>query len=219
MQTVKDQESRGLCCMEWQEWLVGVALPSVQEFADREFVSKPGHWFNANDYNAMCNATSHSYDSPKKKFLLSHDFDSRHSYKLHTVFQGKKCAVDRRTLPIGTRHAIPLHPQRSYVPLCPRVQDCIQSPIEMFFAPIKVQYLKVVGAKRREKLDTSPAVVYETGMQAFKDKGSVKAAYNCWEHARKSLIVWTTPTDKWVEIDGMSFKGTGGNWVHKELAG
>jgi hypothetical protein len=133
VQTIVGGDSRGLSCMEWQDLLVGVASPRAQDFANAEFVSKPGHWFDGASYAAMCSATCHDPSSSSKKFLLSHDFDSRHSHNRHRVEAGKKFVEDRRKLTAGTRHTIPLHPVLDYVPLCARVQDCIQSPIEMFF--------------------------------------------------------------------------------------
>jgi hypothetical protein len=95
---------------------------------------------------------------------------------------------------------MPLHPVLDYVSLCPRVQVCIQSPIEMLFSPFKAEFLRLVGARRRSQLDTSPEVVAETALQAFQDKGSAERAYTCWENARKCLTVRTPPSDRWVDI-------------------
>jgi hypothetical protein len=82
--------------MEWQNWLVGVALPSVQDFANAEFVSKSGHcsWFDGASYAAMCSTTCHDPSSSSKRSLLSHDFDSRHSCNRHRVEAGKKIETD-----------------------------------------------------------------------------------------------------------------------------
>lgn len=209
--------------MEWQDWVLVDALPSAHQFADREFVSRPGtdHWFNSveDSYHRMCLATGHDPTSPIKKFLVTHDHDSRHSFKNHTRVNGKKVEIDRRLLPAGTKLAIPLHPERDYIPHCARVPDCIQSPIEMVFAPIKACFKRLIAQRRRDMLDTSPQVVIETALQAFRDKRSADLVNKCWKHAAKSILVWITPRDRYVEIDGKQYQGVGANWVPRKLAG
>ena len=206
--------------MEWQDWFVGEALPAARNFADGEFVDKgPGHWFDQAKYIAMCQATGHEPYSPHRKFLLSHDSDPRHSFKAMVEVNGTQMRIDRRLLPPGGNMAIPVHKDLDYVPLCAKVPDCIQSPIEMFFAPVKEEFRKLLSECRLLNLDTGPEAVVETALQAFKNKGSAERVNNCWKHAAKSLLVWSTPSDKWVKIGDKWFKGTHGNWVPKELAG
>lgn len=205
--------------MEWQDLVWAAILPAAHEYADREFVHGANDWFDEDLYINMCQATGHDPASAHKKLLLSHDSDSRHSYNQHCVVHGRPVIQDRRELAPGTKQAIPLHRTRDYVPLCPRVPDCIQSPIEMVFAPIKREFRKVIGQRRRARLGTSPQVVIETALQAFKEKGSVENVNSCWKHASKSLLVWTTPCDQWVKIDNVWYMGVGGNWVPKSLAG
>jgi hypothetical protein len=205
--------------MEFQDLVMFAILPAAHTFADREFVRGANQWFNEASYIAMCQATGFDMSSPHRKFLLSHDGDSRHSYYHHSVVNGRRVQVDRRLLPQGSKLAIPLHPERDYVPLCVRVPDCIQSPIEMFFAPIKCEFKRLLAATRREGRDTSPKAVIEAALQAFREKGTAVNVKSCWMHAEKSLLVWTRPRDQWVEIDGVRYMGSGGNWVPKALAG
>jgi hypothetical protein len=209
--------------MEWQDWMMADALPAMHDFANREFVRRPGtdHWFNSveDSYHKLCMVTGHDPQSADKKFLVTHDHDSRHSFKHHTRINGKKVEIDRRLLPAGTKLAIPLQPVRDYIPTCPKVQDCIQSPIEMVFSQIKGYFKKLIAQRRLDLLDTSPQIVVETALQAFRDKGTADLVNSCWKHAAKSILVWCTPRDKFVAIDGKLWQGVGGNWVPRELAG
>lgn len=219
VQTVGGEQASGFTCMEWQDWFLAEALPAAQHFADTHFVRRANDWFDERSYEALCRATGYDTASGHKKFLISHDSDSRHSFKHHGVVRGKKVEVDRRLLPQGSYLAIPIHPTRDYVPLCRRVQDCIQSPVEMVFAHVKVEFRRLIAQLRREGHETSPQVVVETALAAFNAKVDKTRVYNCWSHAFKSLLVWTTPRDRWVTIEGVQYKGTGGNWVPQELAG
>lgn len=205
--------------MEWQDWILVEALPAAQRFADTQFVKGANDWFNETSYEALCQATAHNTSSPHKKFLLSHDFDTRHSFRHHSVVNGKKAETDRRLLPAGSKLAIPVHPTRDYVPICRRVQDCIQSPVEMVFAPVKVEFRKSIALLRRAQLDTSPRIVVETALEAFRAKADRERVFSCWSHAFKSLLVWSTPSGEWVTINGVQYQGTGGNLVPEELAG
>ena len=206
--------------MEWQDWLEGEALPAARDFAQREFVAKgPGHWFSEASYNAMCLATGHDPTSHIRKFLLSHDGDPRHSYKAAVYFNNVAVHMDRRALPPDHKLALRLHPKRDYVPLCCKLQDCVQSPIEMLFGPIKTEFKCLLAMLRGSQQDTSTQVVYESAMQAFRSKGSADRVNRCWRHAAKSILVWTTRCDDSVMIDGTVFQGTNGNLVPKDLAG
>lgn len=219
VQKVGGDQPHGFCAMEWQDWFLVEALPAARRFADTHFVKGANDWFSERSYEALCRATAHNVSSPHKKFLWSHDFDSSHSFKHHTVENGRHVERDRRLLPAGTKLAIPVDPARDYVPLCRRVQDCIQSPIEMIFSPVKTEFRKQISNLRRAHHDTSPAVVIETALAAFRSTVDQQRVFRCWSHAFKSLLVWTTPNGAWVEIDGVQYRGTGGNLVPKELAG
>ena len=219
MQKVDGEQTNGLCSMEWQDWVLVEALPAAQKFADTNFVQGANDWFCDRSYQALCKATGYDTSKPHKKFLLSHDCDSRHSFKHHSCVNGKTVVRDRRLLPRGSNLAMPIDPARDYIPLCRRVQDCIQSPIEMVFAPVKTEFRKQIALLRRANRDTSPQIVVETALAAFRSKVDKERVFNCWSHAFKSLLVWSTPSDAWVKIGDVQYKGTAGNWVPKELAG
>lgn len=220
MQKVDGDVTNGFCCMEWQDWLEAVVLPAAHDFAEREFLDKgPYHWFKQKTYTALCVATDHDPTSHVRKFLLSHDADRRHSYKATVLHNGVSVHMDRRLLPPSHKQHIALHPDRDYVPLCAKVPDCIQSPIEMFFAPVKAEYKRLIMQRRKAGFDTTPEVVVKTALQAFQTKGSQDSVGKCWRHAAKSILVWMLQCDQHVTIDGKQYQGAGGNWVPKELAG
>lgn len=201
----------------------------MQQTANRLFC-RDSPWFNPALYDDLVAATGHQ--GPNKKFLVTHDQDCRHSYYLHTtdehllraggasVRSGK---VDRRCLPSGTEYHIPLTPVVDYVPIAMKVPDCVQSPVEMFFAVVKVRFRKLIGQYRGAHIadgqPSEPGKVAELAMKAFEEVGTGELVKSCWEHARKALLVWSTPVHQWVQIDGFSVQGTGGNWVHKQFRG
>ena len=206
--------------MEWQDWLRLRAYPKMRAFADANFIREDGHWFNEQVDLALVRTTGHDIASPNKKFLVTHDQDARHSYLHHyTTDSGRKKTIDRRLVTVGEKLYMPFDVDLDYVPTAIRVPDCVQSPIEMFFAPIKGAFRKKIAMLRKGGQQTTPRLCAEAVIEAFKEKGTQENVYNCWQHARKSLLVWTTPVGEWVEIDGMFVQGSGGNWVHKKFSG
>lgn len=214
MQTCEGNATKGFVAMEWQDWVRLAAYPKMRAYADSNFVS------TEEKYLALVRATGHDIASGHKKFLVTHDQDARHSYLHHyKSAAGKKKTIDRRLLSEGQKLYIPFDIELDYVPLAMRVPDCVQSPIEMFFAPIKTQFRKIIKALRKSGQQTTPKLCAEAVLQAFEKKGTQQRVYRCWHHARKSLLVWTTPVGEWVEIDGMKVQGSGANWVHKKFSG
>lgn len=202
----------------------------MQAASDRMFRSdcaESASWFDQSLYDSLVLAKGHEGDH--KTFLVSHDQDCRHSYFLHTTDNqflqhgGLTGRVDRRLLPERTDMHIPLKPVVDYVPIAQRVPDCVQSPIEMFFATVKGRFSELMNEHRVRSVGRgeacAPETVVKLALRAFEEKGTAVLAKSCWKHAVKALLVWTTPTHLWVVIDGHSYLGTGGNWVHKLLGG
>jgi hypothetical protein len=190
----------GFTATEFQEWFRLKALPAMQECADRCFVRKPAdsnHWFTAAlqaSYEKLETATdfNHRYH---KKFLISHDQDSRHSYKHYPLTSGghKGKPTDRRSIAKGKPLHIGVHEKKDYVPTAPRVPDCIQSTFE---------------------------VVVQQALEAFREKGGADRASRCWQHAvQKSIRIFATPYKTWITIGEDRVMGVGGNWVPKKYSG
>jgi hypothetical protein len=227
VQTTDGKAPSGFTATEFQEWFRLKALPAMQACADRCFLRKPAnssHWFTAAmqaSYERLVNATEFSHRF-HKKFLISHDQDSRHSYKHYPVTSGghKGKPVDRRTIPKGRPLHIGVHEKRDYVPTAPRVPDCIQSPIEMFFAPVKGHFKTLMAEHRREGKQSTFEVVVENSLRAFREKGTAEKAGRCWQHAvQKSIVIFATPYKTWITIGEDRVMGVGGNWVPKKYSG
>jgi hypothetical protein len=213
--------------MEFQEWFRLRAIPAMQACADGSFFRKPGdkdHWFTGaveESYQRLVTATKYQ-SACHRKFLISHDQDSRHSMLHYPVTAGGKRGrpYDRRTVARGQRFHIPVNPITDYVPTAPRVPDCIQSPIEMYFAPIKARFRQLLTEHRKQGQQSSFQVVVELAQQAFRDKGGAERAGRCWRHAvEKALPIFATPYKKWITVDGDKVMGVGGNWVPKKYSG
>lgn len=229
MQKTNGELVNGLCAIEWQEWIRLRAYPAMQETANMLFC-KDSEWFSQTLYEELVTATRHS--GANKKFLVSHDQDGRHSYYHHTTdpallkHGGAKASregkVDRRDLPPGRLH-IPLIPVADYVPIAMKVPDCVQSPVEMFFATVKRHFRGKLSEYRAANVASGkacpPGVVADIALQSFANAGTPELVRSCWEHARKSLLVWTTPIGEWVQIGSFHVQGSGGNWVHKKYRG
>lgn len=206
------------------------AIPAMQRTANKIF-RRDSAWYSQALYDKLVAATGHPI-GPNKKFLVSHDQDGRHSYYHHTTDKEllkhggaaalREQKVDRRVLPVGQLH-MPLIQKASYVPIAMKVPDCVQSPIEMFFGTVKRTFRGLMADYRAASVADgkacAPGVVVELALKAFEISGTVDLAGSCWEHARKSLLVWTTPLGVWVQIGKDHVQGTGGNWVHKKYRG
>lgn len=213
--------------MEFQEWFRLRALPAMQACADRHFFRRPQdplHWFSASMQQSLERLIwATQFDSScHKKFLISHDQDSRHCMLHYPVTPSGKRGkpFDRRAVKAGKQLHIPVHAVRDYVPTAPRVPDCIQSPIEMFFAPIKTHYKKLMTEHRKQGHSSSFSVVEQMSRQAFRDKGGADRVFKCWEHAvNKSLRVFATPYKQWITVGDDRSMGVGVNWVPKKYSG
>lgn len=197
----------------------------MQACADRSFYRKSGdHWFTGAvqaSYERLVYATQF-HSVYHRKFLISHDQDRRHSM-LHypaTVSGKRGKPFDRRTVAGGGSLQIPVDIQKDYIPTAPRVPDCIQCPIEMYFAPIKVYFRKLLAQQRRAGQQSSFQLVAQLAEQAFNEKGGIERAGSCWQHAvEKALRIFATPYRTWITIDGERVMGVGGNWVPGKYRG
>ena len=209
MQTIDRRAPSGFTACEFQEWFRLRALPAMQACADRTFFrhSDKEHWFTEaleRSYQRLVSATQYS-SAYHRKFLISHDHDSRHSMSHYPVtVSGKRGkAFDRRSVPPGQRFHIPADSKRDYIPTAPKVPDCIQSPIEMFFAPVKIRFKQLLAEHRMQGKDSSFRLVANLALQAFRDKGEAERAGKCWQHAvRKALPIFSKPYKQWFTIDG-----------------
>lgn len=231
LQKTNGDPCNGLCAIEFQEWIRLSAYPAMQRTAN-ELFCRDRPWFSQTLYDDLCFATGYHAVGGNKKFLVTHDQDRRHSYFMHTddekvlraggarLRDGK---VDRRCLPAGSEFNIPLSPVRDYVPIAMKVPDCVQSPVEMFFAIVKWRFKKLLAEHRSEHVASgqasAPGKVAELAFQSFEEVGTKELVKACWFHARKSLLIWTTPVREWVQIDGWDVQGTGGGYVHKKYRG
>jgi hypothetical protein len=225
VQTIDQRAPSGFTASEFQEWFRLRALPAMQRCADSTFFRQQGnHWFNAAveaSYQRLVKATQYS-SAWHRKFLISHDQDSRHSMQHYPVtVNGKRGKpFDRRTLPEGKQFHIPVHPKRDYIPTAPKVPDCIQSPIEMFFGPVKTHFRSLLEEHWKQGKQSSFQVVAQLALQAFKDKGAAERAGRCWKHAvDKALPIFAKPYKEWLTIDGELVMGVGGNWVPQKYRG
>ena len=208
VQTIDGKDPSGLTAMEFQEWFRLRALPAMQACADSCFFMKGGdHWFTEQleqSYQRLVKATQYG-SAYHRKFLIAHDQDRRHSM-LHyprTVSGKRGKAFDRRSVPPGQRFHIPADSKRDYIPTAPKVPDCIQSPIEMFFAPVKIRFKQLLAEHRMQGKDSSFRLVANLALQAFRDKGEAERAGKCWQHAvRKALPIFSKPYKQWFTIDG-----------------
>jgi hypothetical protein len=118
---------------------------------------------------------------------------------------------------------MPLTPVVDYVPIAMKVPDCVQSPVEMFFAVVKARFRKRLNEYRISHVadghPCSARQIAQLAFSSFEEVGTPELVKKCWEHARKSLLVWTTPVGQWVQIDGLNVQGSGGNWVHNTFRG
>ena len=213
--------------MEFQEWFRLRALPAMQNCADRNFMRKPGfpeHWFStaeASSYARLVHATQFQ-SMYHKKYLISHDQDSRHSMKHYPPTRAGRRGkpIDRRSLPNRSPLRISVDVLKDYVPTAPRVPDCIQSPIEMFFAPVKTRFRALLEEHRRQGCTSNFDVVMQKALQAFKENGTADRGTRCWRHAiEKSLRIFATPAGEWLKIGEADVMGTGGDWVPKKYRG
>lgn len=188
----------------------------MQEFANAYFVKGRTGWFKAEAYDELVACTGHDAASPDRKFLVSHDSDPRHSFKTYTAHRHQR---DRRDMQPGQPLWMPTDKVRDYVPTGIRVPDCVQSPVEMMFASVKAEYKSLLQARRSERRSVTVNDVVSMMREAFATKALRGDIEKCWEHAMKALRVWCTPRGEWVNIDGVQYRGTGGNWLPRELRG
>ena len=197
-------------------------LPDLQKVANRYFNCN-SDWFDQAEYNELVRVTGHD-ESKGRKFLLTHDSDPRHSFKQPTVENGVRRAsgqrMDRRLLPASAKDSIPLHPVKDYVPSAPKVQDCIQSPIEMVLSQVKQEFRELfrLYTSMRGPVYT-PENMFSLVKLAFFSKVTPRLCAACWEHGCKAIRVWKTPSNSTLVVNGKTVFGTGGNQVPRRFKG
>lgn len=187
-------------------------------------------WFSWSAYQRLCAAFDCIPSSMNSPFLLSLDCDSRHTMKhmwpaidspAAPVTRGRtsssrpRAPQDRRLIPAGQPGHIPLHPIYNYAPSAPRIPDVLQFPIESTFATVKQEFraalkrCKSPGAK--EMVDVMYAAFAQCATQATIQRR--------FEHAERNVLVFSGQEGSVVDLDGVRFHCTGGNWLPKILRG
>jgi hypothetical protein len=174
VQTTDGKAPSGFTATEFQEWFRQKAFPAMQECADRYFVRKPAnsnHGFTAalQASNKKLETATYFNHRYHMKFLISHDQDSRHSYKHYPLTSGghKGKPFDRRNITKRKPLHIGVHEKQDYVPTAPRVPDCIQSPIKMFFVSVKGHFKKLLAQCRREGMQSTFEAVVQQSLEAL----------------------------------------------------
>lgn len=201
---------------EFQEWMRCKAWLACYEHAQAHFTRQklgPAVW---RMYESLCIQLGWTPGGPKPLFFLVHDSDSRHSYMLHVAApRGRATMKDRRSIPAGKPFSMPMHPKFNYIPAAPKVQDCIQSPVEMVFADVKKAWDEQCMTPR----SMTPREMVEVVRECFKKRATPELVCKCFDHALKCLPAWYGLEKEWVEIDGVRYKCVHGNKMPAALKG
>lgn len=183
-------------------------------------------WFSWSAYTRLCGALDRHPSSMEPQFLLSLDCDSRHSMKHmwpgidrpapHRTRASKPpTPPDRRLIPAGQPGHIPLHPIYNYVPSAPRIPDVLQFPIESTFATVKRDF----RATLRGRKSTGARDMVAAMQAAFGRRATQASIERRFEHAERNVLVFSGQEGSVVDLDGVRYHCTGGNWLPAVLRG
>ena len=226
MQSGRGARPGGLVAVEFQEWLRCRAIPAICAFCMANF-KEHGHppWFSWSKYQQLCAAMDRAPSGMEPLYLLSLDADARHTMNDlwaqidNPPAPGEKPPplVDRRDIPPGQPGHIPLHPIYNYVPSAPRIPDVLQFPIESTFSSVKRVFraeLKKIRAQERKPTTAEMVKAIERGFEVGARQESIERRF---DHAEKNMLVFSGREGTTVEIDGVTYHCTGGNWLPKVL--
>jgi hypothetical protein len=191
-------------------------IPAIENFANPHFRVGVNSWFDPVRYGSLKRALGWPKDSARPCWLASLDRDKRHSmnsykkYRLDKACNRKPRLVDRRTIPEGSFDWIAWKPEQ-VVPSAEKVPDCVQQPIEMVFSAVKRDYHE----KASEQHPKDVLEMWQVIKDAFMAKATKERICRLFDHAWKSLTVWSGREGTWVEFDGHTYMCTGGNIVPK----
>lgn len=219
VQTARGLVPQGFVAMEFQELLRLRILPACEEACAKYFNPRTSEWFSLKVYNAALRDVLWPADRSRPFFFLFMDKDKRHSLNLHKEpyrLRGtaKPPPVDRRTIKEGEYGWLRLDKCQE-PPGAEKCPDTLQCPIEMLFGSVKQHFRKAL-AKHTE---TDVELVWKLAQEAFEAYDDQPAIERRFDHALDSIQVWCAEQSDWVEIDGVQYKGTNGNQVHKKLRG
>lgn len=218
MQSCGGAAPGGLVATEVQEWIRCRAIPGIIGFCKANFKER-GHpdWFSWSVYTRLCQCMGGGPSAMEPRFLLSIDCDARHTMRNmwpeidHRTTRGRKAATpqDRRLIPAGQEGHIPLHPVYNYMPSAPRIPDVLQFPIESMFSTVKRYYRdRLAGVAKPTARQMVVAM-----REAFAEKATQHTIRRRFEHAEKNMRVFSGKVGSVVEIDGVKYHCTGGNWL------
>lgn len=224
MQSCGGARPGGLVATEFQEWLRLRCIPGIRQFCKANFKER-GHppWFSWSAYQRLCGALDRTPSGMEPNFLLSLDADARHTMKHmwpeidHPTPRGMRAPppADRRLIPAGEEGHIPLHPVYSYAPSAPRIPDVLQFPIESTFSTVK----RAFRAELRACKAPSPRQMVAAMQAGFARGATQPSIEQRFVHAEKNMLVFSGQEGSVVELDGVRYHCTGGNWLPAVLRG
>lgn len=147
-------------------------------------------------------------------FSIAEDGAQAHTMTYWPESHGRK-RVDRLSLEKGHPGYFPLEPCQ-LMPTSKRVQDCVQSGIEMVIHPAKAAGRKELQRRGVDEEVTSQ-LLWECLKKGVEEKVTPDLCRACIGHAISACRVFSAKEDETVlvEMHGMKLKvkGTNGNWV------
>lgn len=212
----------GFVATEFQEYMRVRVLPAIRQFARDNFREREHPpWMSWSSYRRLCAAVDRVPSAMDPMFLLSLDADSRHSMKHFwpaidrpdVPARSLPPPPDRRLLPEGSQGYIHIHPEHNYVPSAPRVPDSVQFPIESMFSGVKRAFRAFV----RDPEACTAGEMWLGIQAAFQDSATAESIKRRFEHAEKNMRVFSGVEGQTVQIEGVQYHCTHGNWLPSVL--
>lgn len=220
VQTSVGTRPKSYVAEENQEWLRLRALPAIIKAANEHFVFSHHPRIDRSLYESFVQDLGVDASRRHASFMLAEDQATTHSWRSKRYYDklpsatGHTSSIDRLKLSRGTRGWVDFDPDQDLLPTAKKVQDCIQSPIEMSWAVPRRQ-------TRLELSQLEGPVTWQQLIDTFCEKYRATVTPDfcerCFNHALKAVHIVCTPAGETITIekDGKdhTVHGTGGGWA------